>query len=252
MKKICYTFILSVFLLLINGCNDEPEDGGLSTIDLNSYIQVYDKESLLTDPEGARITLFSPDSLYSGLYDAEGHVLLKNIESGTYNIKYSKPGYSTQMRYGVRVIGGPAEGIVSGANLYELPTEIISNLNINFYQFYCQVSGELADLNGERMAVRLFISLTPEVSSTNFFTTTTMAIESSDMTDGTHFSFVEYDLASFLVNYIGVGDTVYIKAYVTHLRDLNVLMYYYDEVNDVYVFNTLGPEGSNTVEVTIL
>jgi hypothetical protein len=251
MKK-AYSPILSLLLIILTvACDDEPSDGGLTSINLFTFVEIIDRNGYLADPSGARVTLYSPDSIYSAVSDNNGRVILNNISSGVYNIKYSKPGYSNYFRYSERIIGGPADASLGSVELYELPTESISNLDINYYSSSssCQISGKLTHFDGSSLAVRLFQSEYPDVSSTNYQTTSTFSINQFDIINDTEFSLIDNNLSGILYYEYVLGAEVYIRAYVTHINELEMNLFYTDITSNTLVYNALGTMGSNTTSL---
>jgi len=242
-------FISTIILLVMSGC-EKPVDGGISTNTIVGFIELADENgNIVSDKSNGIIVLYSPDSLTSELTDASGRVIIENVPSGTYNVKFSKEGYGEYMDFGTRVAGGPAESLIGTGNLFKKPVETISNLSIIWNGNYYIIAGDISP-NANELYLRFFFSNDPSVSSLNYATTNVAYISEFDISDGSHFQ-INGDVLFTPLEIYDEGSTIHVKAYATHMADFSGRIGYFDEILEIDIFSGIAINGSQIVSYTL-
>src|ERR1043165_6234761 len=100
--------ILVALLLCVPGCSDSSSSDG-SSFNTSVSGQVFlmdDREHLLSDQAGTQVTITSPTNSYQTVSVSHGDWECKGLQPGSYDISFSKPGFTEAKLFHVEVIEG--------------------------------------------------------------------------------------------------------------------------------------------------
>lgn len=111
--------IIVCILLLFNSCTEQATYEGLTGRIFGS-VSLMDGYSWQSDCSGAEILFEGNNSVRKIISDEEGKFSIDDLESGSYNIIYSKEGYTEHKRVGFQFVGGNIAYPLGGVALYKL------------------------------------------------------------------------------------------------------------------------------------
>ncbi|HYF71014.1 MAG TPA: carboxypeptidase regulatory-like domain-containing protein [Ohtaekwangia sp.] len=230
-------------LLLVFGCGEQeiiqiPLQGSLEGIVIG-----YGLEPI----EGVTITIEGKDPLIVRTSDSNGKFTVDDLETGTYNLVYTKPGYGTFKMLGYSFVGGSIPA--------KLNTLMVELPNVNIVGFNAQIEidsyfGDAA-LNGsvliehleqeyEEGHFRYYISNSPDVSPTQFKVTGLLDYYFSDVSS--------YDFSLPIKNLFPSGSTLYMVVYpVRGYEDYS----YMDLSTGKQLFPAMNPQGSEVLSFLV-
>lgn len=125
--KYFFAAVVSV-LLFMSGCTEQQEYELLSG-DLVGYVRLFKASQYeISNRAGVTVTADNGVRQVSVTTDEEGRYIFAGLETGSYNIFFSKDGYCQHMKAGVQFVGGDVPAYSSTVSLYSLPEMTISNL----------------------------------------------------------------------------------------------------------------------------
>jgi hypothetical protein len=185
-----HPLLLILFLVTI-GCSKEKE----MELNLNGQIKgkvfLYDEFGKSnTEYQDVEIVALAGDSSNSAAIDESGNYQINELNTGTYKLVCTKPGYGTRIIQSLQLIGGDLPiyfsfgiGQKSSTTIHELQIEYINSnrlkakaiINHNYIK---------SDYWSPDPRIKVFLSLDPEVSFKNYETSgelTTKAISGTQL-----------------------------------------------------------------------
>jgi hypothetical protein len=100
--------IVIALLLSINGCSSSASSEGtfVNTSLTGQALLMDDREKLLDDPSGILVTITSITNNYQAVSDTHGSWQCNGLQPGSYDISFSKPGYTAAKLFHVEVLEG--------------------------------------------------------------------------------------------------------------------------------------------------
>jgi hypothetical protein len=236
--------IILFFSLLLVACKEETTYHGLSG-ELTGTIQLMTSQGYTEkDNSGITVTIDGTDPLRSTTTDNKGHYSIQELETGTYNLIFSKEGYGDYKALGYKFVGGETTDIYGPLYLYHLPTITFNQLSIetqaNYYNVDIYGSAEVDVAPGENRYINalIFLSKTPDVSFNKYLQYQKAYYYSSEK--------LQFSLNLDLEKY-PPGTKLYAKLYSCTTTTQS----YIDINSGLEIFTTLAQPGSNIAEFTI-
>jgi hypothetical protein len=173
MIKIINRISLVCIVLLICSCSEEKiRKVGLRG-SLQGYVYYYHPAEGVQLLANAMITLEGTDPVVTVYTDSNGKFSTSNLETGTYHINFSKPGYGTFKMLGYSFVGGNIPSTIT-TTLYALPEIKIKDVDAVITK-----NGNYVSLNGAIFIddpesgsnigyFRYYLSQKSDVSSTRY------------------------------------------------------------------------------------
>lgn len=131
-------------------------------------------------PPGVKVTFDQGDKQFSAVSDAQGNYIIPNLEMGSYNIVWEKPGYFTFKKFGYQFLGGPTTEDITNYWIGELSPVPHATIDIKSMEnvdgllkigvlYHYSESDSL--LNAYFLPIRWFVSDKPNVSPTDYLNT---------------------------------------------------------------------------------
>lgn len=188
-----------IFLFLFSACKKEDYNLVVGTI------------QGVAKPEGTQIIFDRGDKQFETVSGENGVYSIQNLETGIYNIYFTKKGYFSFKKFGLQFLGGPSEINIIGSVILEKNPNAKLTLRLISFENYQRVvvSGVVIPNSDEdedqAVTVRWFLSDKSDVSSKNFMTTNTSYFQLYNNAFTTDF---------FLSNdYFSNNSTVYLVGY---------------------------------------
>lgn len=128
------TFLLGGVLLLIGSCEGPigPE-GPLQTGDLLGKVETFDEfGEPFQDHSGVEVSIEGTDPLITTVTDKEGNYLVTGLNTGTYNLIFTKSGHQTKKLFSLRFIGGEVTTFVQASiRLSQISSTVINDLKVS-------------------------------------------------------------------------------------------------------------------------
>lgn len=197
------------------------------------------------EPDASGVTVALDQTALSTTSGADGSWKLAGVGIGTYQAVLSKAGFGTTRVPSIAHVGMPAPTFLFDVNLSRISTTTVSQLSVS-------VSGGVVTFGGQTAPVgspgpnryrylRVFIGTAPQVSPTNYLTST----QFSPMTDGRLNYTLPLETVKDLYALRG-GVQYYAVAYGSSLYDG-----YVDPMTRKMVYPALNPIASNVVPFTL-
>ena len=248
------SFCLVLATLLATACEEvQGPPGGIATGSAAGFVKLYDEYGfLLQEKQGVTVTVSDTDPVVSATTNASGRYQLDDLETGTYEIEFSKDGFATYT-YFFKFIAGPVTNYLGFVDMVERSSTVVSGLEIGYdqeswmYLVRCTLQPE--PLPDNPINIRYFIGDSQNVSSSNYNSTVLDHFDRlyNDMI-GSSPGQIEYlsdELTDALSEY-ATGTTVYI---IAHGCPENADPY--EDYNGNTVFPGINTTGSNIVTCTI-
>jgi hypothetical protein len=235
-----------LMVLVLWGCGkSETEQFDLKGT-IKGKIFTYDEFGVpINDNQDVLVKLEGSEPLLSILTDSTGRYELNDIPTGTYNLVFTKEGYSENQIQGLQVVGGDVPlyyniAIVehSGTKIENLSIEIANNSQV-------YLRGDAThNFNNEPFsfpvpAIRYFIHNSDNPSDLNYLQTGRFPIS---VQSGSQFNYKIYIDSNLFPS----GSTIYLVAYGCSSYEYT----YYDILANKYRYIGLGT-GSNIASVTV-
>jgi hypothetical protein len=231
-------------LSLISGCEKEVVYDVLEG-DLIGSVKLYNSwRAVLDDHNGVTVTLEGSDPRVAVNTNAEGDFRFEGIRSGTYNLVFSKSGYTTHKEFGFQFVGGNVPTYAGRTSLYQLTSvraeELTLSATANY--FYVSMSGSCQASNlpaGNYSYFRYYLSDSPDVSWKNYRHTGVV------FSGGTNIFL--YNINDF-IKYYPSGTDLYAIVYPCVMDS----QYYVDMDTGNLIYTTVNSDnGSNVAHIVI-
>ena len=242
------TWILGIFLLLIQGCSKTGPDGlGGPWVKgtLEGSVSVTDEfGNPLEEKSGFTIKFESVD--LTATTDESGYFRVDELPTGTYNISCSKQGFVTTRIIGYGFIGG---GDVDMGLIWMTPpsTTQVSDIHLEPGEYSdITFSGTISPVptDEERRHIRLFFHKTSDVSSENYIYTEYITPYVEEEANGS-FSMQLFPHRISEDLFYDDTDIYYVKAYGVSYPDWG----YPDLETGLRIYPSLNKGGSSSVAV---
>lgn len=260
-KMLCF---LAVSMSIITACKGPQGDigpqGTSGTIgatgkdanrlkgDITGFVNLSDEIGNSIAKDGMKVTLVGSSPEISGTTNEDGKYELKGVESGTYDLTFTKTNFGTFRRLSVAHLGGNAPTFLGSNNLWETAKTVVSKLSVEVKGMSILVSGASTPVMPAGTAAslqrraRVFFGRDDKVSFLNYVSTFNQFLIPGG-NDGT------FTLSLINANFSGFksGDKVFIICYgISPLENA-----FTDIVTGRTIFSGVNPTASNVVSVTL-
>ena len=265
-KSIKIVCLLVVSMSIITACKGPQGDigpqGTAGTIgatgkdanrlkgDITGFVNLFDETGNSIAKDGMKVTLVGSSPEISGTTNEDGKYELKGVESGTYDLAFTKTNFGTFRRLSVPHLGGNAPTFLGSNNLWETAKTVVSKLSVEVKGTSILVSGASTPVMPAGTAAslqrraRVFFGKDDKVSFLNYVSTfNQFLIPAPTGSDGT------FALSLTNANFSGFksGDKVFIICYgISPLENA-----FTDIVTGRTIFSGVNPTASNVVSVTL-
>ncbi len=186
--------------------------------------------------EDVEVILDDGDNKLSATVDINGEYSLENIPIGTYNLIFSKPGFSEFQNQGVQIIGGD-EPIYCFGYLFEKSSTTIENLELELDEYNNVYLKGTVNNTSSSSSIWYFIHDDSNVSYTNY----------------TDYGQTFYDLDSGSGAYLGIDSTLFPSGTKIYVRAYACSYGYIIGYLDILSNHPIWPVGepSNIASITI-
>jgi hypothetical protein len=171
MKKTLTLMIIAV--LLASACERENLIPGLEG-SLVGYVYTFDEfANQLNDRSGVFVTAVGSKN-HTAFTDENGRFEIAELPTGTYELRFEKPGFGTLRQYGIKHLGGKPTTLglsYSGATnseaffIYQIPKTRITSASVKGNKLSCSFSFNVAE--PPDMSVLLYLSATDGFKTTD-------------------------------------------------------------------------------------
>jgi hypothetical protein len=162
-----YIVCLLLAAAIFPSCTKEELAPGLEG-NMVGYAYTFDEfATLLNDHSGITVTTEGPNK-YMAVTDSEGRYEFQRLPTGTYNLRFEKPGFGTMKWYGIKHLGGSATiiGFTFGYNgsrnviyVYKFPKTKITELSVVNDSLYAKF--DLNENEPSGMKLNIYFSENP-------------------------------------------------------------------------------------------
>ena len=159
-KFACIIFGTAILLTGCKGKDGDPGPAGAAgssgqnlTGNIVGFVNSVDENGQQLAKAGVLVTVDGSTPAITATSDADGRFTLNNVRNGTYNLTFTRTGYSTFRRLGVGHVGGDQATFLGIATLSQVSTQTITSL----------VSGTLST-----NAVNVNLTINSPTPTTNF------------------------------------------------------------------------------------
>lgn len=245
-RKILYGLCL---IGIFSACKDEREERAVKLpVNVKAYVTTYDQYGMYKSDARGGVSVVIKAGTTSAAEtqtDAVGYGSLQ-ATTGTYHFECSKSGYATLVTQPYQLLGGDATYPVN-FTLQEVSTTRFEDITLSidarqmtvgatvYHNFPYGVPGEFFyGVHGI-----IFMSTSPDVSSTNYLQTATFSVTVSGGKTATQ-------IVNVFANYFPSGTTLYARIYGAAYNEYGT----YNAQTGKYTYNTLGP-ASTTAKLLI-
>jgi hypothetical protein len=216
-------FLLAISIMIVSCTKEITTQTYIQTGSIVGYVTLYDENgNLISDKSGVNISISGWPS-FDATTNGSGRFELDNVPTGTYNISFTKDGFSETKRVGYEFVGGenpviitqvlakPTSVIVKSISLIgdSITNEVHANIQLSYLY------------NGSTGYVRLFFGLSDKVTNLNYdytnLVTFLFGVESAtallnpNYTSGTKVYIIAYGAPNYYSSYIDIntGTTIY-------------------------------------------
>jgi hypothetical protein len=241
-KRLCAALLVfSTIFASCKGLNgrDGPT-GPTLTGNILGEVVAFGEFGDVLNRDGVSVSIDNSIPPMSIVTDSAGRYEFKNVNTGTYDLTYSKPDFGTMKKMGLQHIGGNAPTYISALGLYKNSTSIITSLEASISTGLVKVSGTVT--SSQRInypIVRIFFGKNSTVTSRNYdFSYVTIATAGK-------YGFSVDSLALQLSSIVS-RNTLYMTAYADICADNGPPLpnWYFDIYSGNYVFPNLNLSGT--------
>lgn len=244
--------IFSVLILVITmSCSEKDEFAPCLEGDIIGYAFCFDEYGIsLKDHSGIKVVT-GPGRKYIAITDKKGRYVLKNVNTGTYDLSFEKENFGTMKLFGIKHLGGEPT-VVDYYYSYSKAPFLFQNITTQIADMKYQNDSILADFtfSGEYrpwiVYLRLFFS-----SVNHFDLLSAEALKNIELHDGVPYYQTFSDYVSTGLPF-EAGETVYCKAAlysnnggaigVYQLYSVNGISTYYDTKTGTTIYPNLSDE----------
>lgn len=162
------TVLFSILLMVSSSC-EEKVKYDLLTGKLFGTVTLRDQATVVKDAGAVGITVEGISPKKQVLTDKDGGFLIEDLQTGSYNLVFSKEGYTRHKLIGYQFVGGNIPVSVGNINLFKIQDIEIHNLSLsdagNADRIRVQITAQLEfteEIN--LITLRFFLSDSPDVS----------------------------------------------------------------------------------------
>ena len=131
-KFACIVFGAAVLLTGCKGKDGDPGPAGAAGQNLagniTGFVNSVDESGQQLTKAGVLVTVDGSTPAITATSDADGRFTLNNVRNGTYNLTFTRAGYSTFRRIGVGHVGGDQATFLGTITLSQVSSQTISSL----------------------------------------------------------------------------------------------------------------------------
>lgn len=241
--KIVTIFLFAICILV--SCKKEIVYQ-LPTGELIGYVVLRDEEGVeLLDHSGVEVVIEGSSPQKSAISDKNGKYVIENLQTGTYNILYSKPGFGSHKDISYMFVGGNQPSMVRWQVIYRLSAMKIENLRLQKsenLQPYVELR-VTADISNESTKncpyLRCFVSNSAEISYLNYISSFIITHNNDDILDF---------LLQVGTDMFPIGSELYMIIYPSP----DFFNGYNDIDTDVYIYTGIEIENASNVASIII
>lgn len=207
------SFILACFVLSTVSCKKETKAEWPKGA-LEGRALLYTVSTPMDDCSGIKVTVEGSSPLSETITDENGRFTIENLETGIYDIAFSKEGFGTYKMISVQFTGGNIPYYLDDVSLYKVPD--VGNPVITLVEEAVNIAiskPRPAEFDG----FQYYLSNDPDVSYINYQTSGILTV-STGTTPGNY----RVHLPSFNTSGFAVGNRIYIIVYP---RTISTLQY---------------------------
>ncbi|WP_310394538.1 carboxypeptidase-like regulatory domain-containing protein [Hymenobacter sp.] len=249
-------------VLLLNGCTGKDGDPGPAgpagpsgqnlTGNITGFVNSVDENGSPLAKAGVLVAVDGVTPAITATSDADGRFTLSNLRSGTYNLTFTRQGYSTFRRFGVGHVGGDQPTFLGTVTISQPSTQAIpifsagtpSSANPSSVPFTLGFTSQSPTTNYRYV---LFASASPNPTAASG-----ALLQNGNITiNGSPSTTIQLTLlvnrAQFINAGFAPGTTVYVIAY----GSTTFTAFYVDAATGRTVFPTLNPQGSSVTTLIV-
>jgi hypothetical protein len=214
------------------------------------FIEAWAEGASVANNSGVTVSIDGSTPLLTAVSNAAGRFEIQNIKSGTYNLSFSKNGYTTYKVYGVAHVGGENPTVLPNTYpVIQASNTTVSNLSLVSIQPGIRANLFLNAFNNvlpDGKQVVVFMSNSSGVSSSNFIGFVTEGFSGAS-------NVLNFYLDKSFLNSSGFpsGSRVYMIAYGANLAPIGILFSYRDPATGKPVFLGLSPVPSQEISFIV-
>lgn len=216
--------------------------------DIVGFVTLFDEfGTRLTSNASLTVAVEGSSPTISAITGADGKYTLPGVESGTYNLSFSRTGFGVFRRPSVQHLGGTAPTSLGNNNLWETAKTVVSSLTAAVSSTTITISGKSSPVQptgsgtGMQRRARVFFGTDDKVTFLNYVSTFNQFLIPAPAT-GSDGSFA---LALTPANVSGFksGDRVYVIGYgLSPIENA-----YTDPLTNLVIYSGVNPAASNVV-----
>lgn len=238
--------ITIIIFLFIYSCGKIGTEGPVGpagpslTGSIVGFVSLVDEFGVsIADKSGVIVTVDGFQPGLTAITNSDGRYQLDNLQTGTYDLVFSKNGYVTRIALSVLFLGG-VKPIVYNVTLGQKTTTVVSGLTLtptSSTTLTIGVTVSPAIPTGYARYVRFYYGKSNTVSYTNYVTTNRYSVSTSPASINMSWDKVNYP----------TGSTLYVIAYGETNTSYSTL----DLASGLSVYSTLSATGTSVVSVVV-
>lgn len=216
--------------------------------DIMGFVTLFDEfGTRLTSNASMTVTVEGSSPAVSAVTGADGKYTLPGVESGTYNLSFSRAGFGAFRRPSIQHLGGPAPTSLGNNNLWETAKTVVSSLSATVSGTAITVSGKSSPVQPAgsgtslQRRARVFFGTDDKVTFQNYVSTFNQFLIPAPAT-GSDGSFA-LGLTPANISGFKSGDRVYVIAYgLSPIENA-----YTDPLTNLVIYSGVNPAASNVV-----
>lgn len=247
MKKL--SLLAGIAVLSITACKKEGPQGPQGPAgpagpalsgSLVGYVSVYDSYGNIQKSDSVTVSITGSSN--SAITDSLGKFTITNLNTGTYEINFSKTSYQSTKIPSLNFVGGGTQYITGKISITQAPSFTLSSLNFtnNFGIITYTVTANTSDPKARKVII--FLSKNSNVSSTPSSYEGTIIANISAGSSNAVGTISSSTLSQFGIN---SGDTVYAIAYP--ISNANNASVYFDVNTGKTFYNNINVSGATPI-----